>query len=207
MGFLIGTLNLLMIFTFFVLWLLCTIIPLSHYFGEYVYTNLIIRWIGEGSFSPYWYIASVCFFFISLLSIIFRIKRVRSFRMNDIIVKTKGENTTKISNKAVTNFIFKIVHSIEGVDSAIVRVFTQINSTKIKVKIKLTILEGISYPELNSAIQNLVREKVSKDLGIPHITSISISLDEIIPEEEIEEESEEEIVEEEDGYSNVLVAE
>ncbi|EKD29144.1 MAG: hypothetical protein ACD_79C00041G0005 [uncultured bacterium] len=144
--------------------------------------NFINTAFQSNVYDNYFLLASYVFLFIVLLSIYFR--RVRSLSCGDIRVVSKEGNEIIISNKAITDFIHKIVSSISGVQSATVRVFSNSTGAKVYIKIRLNIWEGTCYPEVNEKIQNLVRTKVGADLGLVKITSIPVSLDKMIKKDE-----------------------
>lgn len=131
-------------------------------------------------FSNFWFALAIIFFWIVLLSLIFRRKKKPIFK-SDIVLRTKDGNEIRLSNKAVIDFISKIILSIDGIEATNVEALTDETHLKIVFKIKITIWEGSSYPDINQKIQNLVRERLAKDMGILKISSINVSLEKIIP--------------------------
>jgi hypothetical protein len=140
-----------------------------------------------------WLLASMGFLFTVFFSLFFR--RKRSLSAEDLSVRSKSGNVIRISNRAITDFINKIVHSIDGVHSATVRVLSNNAKSRVIVRIKLTLWEGTCYPDVNETLQEQIRSKVASEMGITSINSIPVALDKIIPrthESESESESFEE---------------
>lgn len=128
---------------------------------------------------PLWFVASMFFLFLSFFSVYFRRRRSTSEWTGDVTFVTPKGNVVQITNEAMTEYIEKLVHSIDGVHSSSVEI-KPLTKKKMSVKIYLSLQDGSSYPEVNDKLQDTIREKLKTDLGVTHISSITVVLDKII---------------------------
>lgn len=190
MTLLIVLVDVIMIVSFFVLGIFCSLIGISHLWGR-GYNRLILplsKLILEPKLAPFWISAGV--FFLGLVYLSSKLRWLRSIGSSDIFLKSKNGYDMQVSLKAITDLIYKIVNSIDGVHSAKVIVKSY---PKLIVIIKVNIWEGRSYQDINENIQNLVRSKVSTDLGIEKISNVSVKLDKMVS---LETQKKEETIEE-----------
>ena len=79
----------------------------------------------------------------------------------------------------MTEYVFKLVKSLDAVHSASVSI-APLPKNRMHMEIILSLWDGFSYPEANDRLQDMIRNKVREDLGVDNISSIAIILDKIV---------------------------
>ncbi len=181
MGLAIALLDSLLVFYAFLSGVFCASVYLEFPWPRVQVAQVISDLLQNGAYLYYWQTSTALFLVIALFSMLLR--NMRMVTTGDICLTSSRGSLVQISNKALTDFIHKIVSQIEGVHSANVSVSSNRSRSKIDVKIYLTLWEGTSYPEVNDKIQDQVRRKIALDMGIEHIRSIPVVLKRMIPRE------------------------
>lgn len=129
---------------------------------ELILTSPLYNWILP--------VTSLYFFFLVLFSLFFR--RIRVSKQQDLyFTSTKGQ-IVQIANKAVTDFIQKMVESLDEVHSATVTVYSTQPGGQVQIKIEMSIWDGASYPELIQRTQHVLHDKLVNSLGIDQLKGI-----------------------------------
>lgn len=145
------------------------------------YKNWCLDFLNKNT-SPYLPVAALVVYICVYLALYLRRKRTLS--CSDIYIKGSGSQEIKISNRAVTEFIFKIIDNVDGIHTANVKVLSSYNRSRVYVKIRLSLFEGTSYPEINAELQDFIRVKLAEEMGIKTISSVDISLEKFVQKEE-----------------------
>lgn len=179
MTFILALIDSIMILLTFLAGLLCGMIYVEFPFSReecaaYFQTSLI-----QPQYLSWWFVLSLGFMLLSLAALYFRRKRCHVKISDEIVFITKKGNVIQISNKAITEYVFKLVKSMDAVHSASVRI-APLPKNRMFVKIFLSLWDGFSYPEVNDRLQDMIRNKVREDLGVDNISSITIILDKIV---------------------------
>jgi uncharacterized alkaline shock family protein YloU len=181
MSFLIALLDSVMIFFLFLCGLCCASVYREWPWSNELFFCRVQTWVHSPVFFAHCRLAAIVFLVITLFSILLR--RARILSCDDLSFVSKKGMQIQISNKAINGLIRKIVNTIDGVHSAVVKVYSDRKDSSIAVKIHLNLWEGVSYPEVNEKIQEQVKIKVASEMGIEKIESFTIVLKKIVPKE------------------------
>lgn len=179
MTFILSLIDSIMIFLTFLAGLLCGLIYVEFPFPREECLSYIQTSLTQEQFMPYWFLVSMGLMFLALFALYFRRVRSRVRLSDEIVFITKKGNTIQISNKAITEYVFKLVKSMDAVHSASVKI-APLPKNRMFVRIFLSLWDGFTYPEVNDRLQDMIRNKVREDLGVDNISSITIILDRIV---------------------------
>ena len=179
MTFILSLLDSIMIFLIFLAGLFCGLLYVEFPVLREEWVVYLQKSLLEEAYQPYWYLSSMGLMFLALFALYFRRKRSQVKVSQDIVFVTKKGNTIQISNKAMTEYVFKLVKSVDAVHSASVSI-SPLPKNRMKMKIILSLWDGFSYPEANDRLQDMIRNKVREDLGVDNISSINMILDKIV---------------------------
>lgn len=169
----------IMIFLTFLAGLLCGLICVEFPVSREECLASLQSSLTQADYLPYWYMVSMGFMFLAFFALYFRRKRSQVKLSDDIVFITKKGNSIQISNKAMTEYVFKLVKSLDAVHSASVSI-SPLPKNRMRMRIILSLWDGFSYPEANDRLQDMIRNKVREDLGVDNISSIAIILDKIV---------------------------
>ncbi len=179
MTFILALIDSIMIFLTFLAGLLCGLFYVEFPFSREECLASIQTSLTQEQYQPYGFIFSMGFMFLAFFALYFRRKRSQVKISDDIVFITKKGNSIQISNKAMTEYVFKLVKSLDAVHSASVSI-APLPKNRMHMKIILSLWDGFSYPEANDRLQDMIRNKVREDLGVDNISSIAIILDKIV---------------------------
>lgn len=177
--FILALIDSIMIFLTFLAGLLCGMFYAEFPFSREECLASIQTFLTQQEYQPYCFIVSMGFMFLAFFALYFRRKRSQVKYSDDIVFITKKGNSIQISNKAMTEYVFKLVKSLDAVHSASVSI-APLPKNRMHMQIILSLWDGFSYPEANDRLQDMIRNKVREDLGVDNISSIAIILDKIV---------------------------
>ncbi|MBN2144657.1 MAG: hypothetical protein JW774_08550, partial [Candidatus Aureabacteria bacterium] len=122
MSFLIALLDSFMIFFVFICGLFCASVYREWPWSKTFLLERIDAYAASPVFFTHCRLAAVVFLVITLFSILFRRSRVMA--CDDLCFISKKGMLIQISNKAINGLIQKIVNTVEGVHSAVVKVYS-----------------------------------------------------------------------------------